>query len=283
MINISIIGQRSLPSQELVKLLHSPGISVNVIPQEIISDSDTLCKLVKDSQIVVIAGHGFISKEVLPLINNKIVIDLSPEFRTNPDWDYCNPYVLQPAKHARAAGPGCFATGAITILKPLADLHLLSNTPFIYINSINGYSAGGHKLTERVDLGEFNTTRYSVGDEHRHISEIRTHAGITGPISMSPVIGQHHRGLMTCIPIQCDSDIIKNALYEFYSGTSVTVVNSIPKTIEVTDYSCKTGAAICVVPKPFGCEVISLMDNILFGSVEHVASYIDEITLMLDT
>lgn len=279
---ISIVGQRSLPSQELVKLLRcSPQYEVETIPQELVSNPVQFKKRISDAHVVVIAGHGFISKEVIPLIDDKIVIDLSPEFRTDPNWDYCNPYVLLPAKHARASAPGCFATGAIIILKPLADLHLLSNTPFIYINSTNGYSAGGHKLTERVDSGKFNTTRYSVSDEHRHIDEIRAHSGIAGPISMSPVIGQHRRGLMTCIPIRCDADIVKNTLLAYYSGTTVNVISNLPATIEITDYACKPGAVIYVVPKSFGCEVISLMDNILFGSVEHVVSYIDDFAITL--
>ena len=49
------------------------------------------------------------------------------------------------ARAERVANPGCYATGAIALLRPLVDAGLIPSDHRLTINAVSGYSGGGKK------------------------------------------------------------------------------------------------------------------------------------------
>ena len=84
--------------------------------------------------------------------NKKIrIIDSSTAHRTATDWVYGFPEMtaeqkkcIQAARYV--ANPGCYATGAISLLRPLREAGLLDAHYPISINAVSGYTGGGKLL-----------------------------------------------------------------------------------------------------------------------------------------
>ena len=49
--------------------------------------------------------------------------------------------------------PGCHATGAIALLRPLTDAGLVPNDAAVTIGSVSGYSGGGKTMIEDYESG----------------------------------------------------------------------------------------------------------------------------------
>lgn len=126
------------------------------------------------------------------------IIDASSAHRTNSEWMYGFPELSQDQpsriKHAkRVTNPGCYATGAIAILKPLVQSGVIAPDSAPHITGVSGYSGGGKALIadyEGAD-GQYakdNAVRgYSLDAKHKHIAEIKMHAGL----SANPVFLPH--------------------------------------------------------------------------------------------
>ena len=77
------------------------------------------------------------------------------------------------AQAERVANPGCYATGAIALLRPLIDAGLLAPDMPVSLPSVSGYSGGGRPMIEAYEAGQaplFET--YALGLSHKHIPEI---------------------------------------------------------------------------------------------------------------
>jgi N-acetyl-gamma-glutamyl-phosphate reductase len=126
------------------------------------------------------------------------VIDASSAQRTNDGWVYgfpelskAQPDIIKAAK--RVTNPGCYATGAVAIIKPLVDAGLLAKDSAPHITGVSGYSGGGKALIadyegEDGQYARDNALRgYSLNARHKHIAEIKKHAGL----SANPVFVPH--------------------------------------------------------------------------------------------
>ena len=79
----------------------------------------------------------------------------------------------------KVTNPGCHATGAIALLRPLTDAGLLPKDAAVSIGSISGYSGGGKSMIEAYESGRAPAfEHYGLGLEHKHMPEI---ADIFGP------------------------------------------------------------------------------------------------------
>jgi N-acetyl-gamma-glutamyl-phosphate reductase len=161
------------------------------------------------------------------------IIDASSAYRTHPEWVYGFPEISEVqrdliSKANLVTNPGCFATGAISILRPLVDESLIDPAQTHTVFGVSGYTGGGKKLIERHDTADeaFKADNafglYSVNSMHKHVPEIKKHAGLVAtPIFMPNVISQP-RGMIVSVPFNrasLDGDIsdVHNMLEEFYS------------------------------------------------------------------
>ena len=103
------------------------------------------------------------------------VIDASSAHRVAPGWVYGFPELSRDqAKRIAAArkvtNPGCHATGAIAILRPLDRRRPLPKDFGVTIGSVSGYSGGGKSMIEAYERGRAPPFElYGLALEHKHV------------------------------------------------------------------------------------------------------------------
>ncbi len=106
-----------------------------------------------------------------------------PRIRTAPGWTYGFPE-LAPGQGAAIAGarrvsnPGCYATGAIAILRPLVDGGLVPPDHALAINAVSGYSGGGRQMIEDFEAGRRRRSSFMrLGSSTSMSPEIMAYSG----------------------------------------------------------------------------------------------------------
>ncbi|MCM8793538.1 MAG: N-acetyl-gamma-glutamyl-phosphate reductase, partial [Candidatus Omnitrophica bacterium] len=159
-------------------------------------------KLCKSTEVVFLATpHGFAYTVVPELLKNKkIVIDLSADFRLkNPllykkwyQFEHREEEILKEAvyglpevyrgeiKKARiVANPGCYPTGAILAILPLARNNLIEGE--IIIDAKSGTTGAGRNVKMELIFSEVDesVSPYKV-NRHQHIPEIEEELSFIG-------------------------------------------------------------------------------------------------------
>jgi N-acetyl-gamma-glutamyl-phosphate reductase len=168
------------------------------------------------------------------------VLDASTAFRTAPDWVYGFPELESGqaeriAKAARVSNPGCYATGAIALLRPLVTRGLIPADYPLSINAVSGYSGGGRSMIEAHERHGGPAFRlYGLGLEHKHVPEITAHAQLAARPVFVPSVGHFRQGMIVSIPLHLDrlgsdasAQTLRACLQDWYCGSShVTVSES---------------------------------------------------------
>ena len=173
-------------------------------------DVDARRAMLNAADVVVLCLPDAAARESAHLIENPNVrvVDASSAHRITPDWVYGLPELTSAQtdviRHARlVANPGCFATGAILLLRPLVEAGLLPVDHPISIAGIGGYTVGGRRMVERRKAGEDIAPVAMVGLDlnHRHVPEIKHHAGLMLDPLFMPSVGGFPQGMMVQIPL----------------------------------------------------------------------------------
>lgn len=138
------------------------------------------------------------------------VIDASSAHRTAQGWVYGLPE-LEPAQAARIAeatrvsNPGCYPTGAVTLLRPLVDDGLLPADHPLVIHAVSGYSGRGRAGLEAHEGPGAATALpfqvYGLGLDHKHVPEIRHHARLAHAPVFVPAYGHYRQGIVLTIAL----------------------------------------------------------------------------------
>ena len=174
----------------LQPLLESKDIELLSIDPDLRKDPSEREKYFKRADVSILCLPDEEAKKAMELVGNGRVIDASSAHRTDDDWTYGFPELSkeQPElirKAKRVTNPGCYATGAIAILKPLLDAGIMPSGFAPHIDGISGYSGGGNKLVDQYENADGVYARenalrlYALHAPHKHIPEIVTHAGLT--------------------------------------------------------------------------------------------------------
>lgn len=138
------------------------------------------------------------------------IIDASSAHRTAPGWVYGLPELdpAQPRRIAaaeRVSNPGCYPTGAVTLLRPLVDAGLLAADHPVTIHAVSGYSGRGragleeHEGPTAPHAPPFQV--YGLGLDHKHGPEIRAHAGLAHAPIFVPAYGHYRQGIVLTIAL----------------------------------------------------------------------------------
>ena len=139
------------------------------------------------------------------------ILDASTAHRVANGWTYGFPELTQGqgeaiAQARRVANPGCYATGAIALLRPLVEAGLLAPTTPLTINAVSGYSGGGKSMIEAYEAGTAAPFElYALGLEHKHIPEIQAYSKLETRILFVPSVGNFRQGMIVSIPLQLAS------------------------------------------------------------------------------
>jgi N-acetyl-gamma-glutamyl-phosphate reductase len=154
----------------------------------------------------------------LGLTNRLTVIDLSADFRLDPNWVYglvdWHPERMQDAK--RIANPGCFATALQLALLPLAKWQ----PAFLAVTAATGSSGSGAAPSDTthhpIRANDFRAYKM-LG--HQHEAEVlRTLAteGWVAPLSFVPQSAPMVRGIFATAQFPLPSGIEASALRDLY-------------------------------------------------------------------
>jgi len=139
------------------------------------------------------------------------VIDASTAHRTTPGWVYGFPELCAGQQEAvrnatRVANPGCYATGAIALLRPLVDAGLVAPDAPLALPSVSGYSGGGRQMMEAYEAGTAAPYEaYALGLAHKHIPEILHCTGLTRRPIFIPAVGNFAQGMLVQLPLHLDT------------------------------------------------------------------------------
>ena len=165
------------------------------------------------------------------------LLDASTAFRTAHDWVYGFPE-LEPeqaeriASARRVSNPGCYATGAIALLRPLVTSGLIPADHALSINAVSGYSGGGRGMIEAHERSGGPAFRlYGLGLEHKHVPEVVAHAKLSTRPIFVPSVGHFRQGMIVSIPIHLDglgSSVsaadLRKCLLNWYRGSGHVTV-----------------------------------------------------------
>ena len=139
------------------------------------------------------------------------LLDASTAHRTAPGWVYgfpelCPGQAEKIARAERVANVGCYASGAIALLRPLIDAGLVPADIPLTINAVSGYSGGGKQMIEDYDDGKPPAFElYALGLEHKHIPEIVAYARLEARPLFVPSVGNFRQGMLVSIPFTLDA------------------------------------------------------------------------------
>jgi N-acetyl-gamma-glutamyl-phosphate reductase len=139
------------------------------------------------------------------------IIDASTAHRTADGWVYGFPELAQGqaeavAKAARVSNPGCYATGAIALLRPLVDAGVLPGDYPVVLPSVSGYSGGGRSMIEAHEAGDApNYELYALGLEHKHVPEIMKYTGLVRRPIFVPAVGSFRQGMLVQLPLHLNT------------------------------------------------------------------------------
>ncbi|WP_455475095.1 N-acetyl-gamma-glutamyl-phosphate reductase [Bartonella sp. B30(2025)] len=146
--------------------------------------------------------------------NNKKVriIDSSTAHRVLPKWVYGFPEMTAGQKKRiqeayYVSNPGCYSTGAISLIRPLREAGLLDANYPISINAISGYTGGGKRLIAQMEnqpqQSEFRQNHFIYGLDlkHKHIPEIKMYGKINQTPIFVPSVGRFPQGMIVNLPL----------------------------------------------------------------------------------
>ncbi|MDE6201898.1 MAG: N-acetyl-gamma-glutamyl-phosphate reductase, partial [Lachnospiraceae bacterium] len=107
------------------------------------------------------------------------------------------------------AGPGCYATGFISIIYPLVSEGILPKDYPVSAFALSGYSGAGKKTIgvyeSRERDKELDAPReYALAQKHKHLKEMQKVTGLARTPLFSPVICDYYSGMLLTTPFYAD-------------------------------------------------------------------------------
>ena len=167
------------------------------------------------AEAVILCLPDDAAREAVSLIESGsvAVIDASTAHRTAPGWVYGFAEMARGQRAAiaaskRCSNPGCYPTGMIALTRPLVEAGLVPGDWPVTVNAVSGYSGGGKGMIAEFEDRTLPTYTevpyriYATGLAHKHVEEMRAHAGFDHAPLFAPSVGRYAQGMIVEVPLQ---------------------------------------------------------------------------------
>jgi N-acetyl-gamma-glutamyl-phosphate reductase len=197
------------------RLLGFDGVTLLGIDANRRKDPEAKKERMAQADLVVLCLHDAAARESVAMIEalegpGPRVIDASTAHRTSPGWVYGFPELCKgQADYIRRAryvsNPGCYATGAIALIRPLVDAGWLPTDHPVNLPAVSGYSGGGRSMIDAYEKKEAPLHEaYALGLSHKHIPEIMAYTGLVRRPLFMPSVGNFAQGMLVQLPLYLD-------------------------------------------------------------------------------
>ena len=270
------------------RLAQRPEIELLSISAEGRKDVNERAKVINSADLAFLCLPDAASREVMPLLRPDVkVLDTSTAFRTDAAWDYGFPELKgqkEKIKNSyRVAVPGCYASGFISIARPLVELGLAPKDYPFSCTGISGYSGGGKKMIAEYEGERVNTALnaprpYGLALHHKHLPEMTAVTGLDTAPNFVPIVADYYAGMETMVPLDLaalgiTAQAVADTLADYYAGQAMIRVHPLGEGTDggflaANKLAGKDTLEIFCLPNPDGTQLqlISLFDNLGKGS-----------------
>ncbi len=214
-------------------------IELLLIDEEKRKDVEKRRTLLNAADLVFLCLPDAAAREAVSLVNNEHtrIIDCSTAHRTAQNWVYGFPELhgqREKIKTARrVANPGCYATGFLSLMRPLVEMGALEPNAFVTCHALSGYTGAGKKAiaqyTDSEREQELDSPRhYAVTLAHKHIPEMMAVSGLKRRPIFMPMICDFPQGMTVTAPLFADQlqkaasiEEFRSLYGQYYRGSSV--------------------------------------------------------------
>ena len=198
------------------KLAGFAGVELVGLAAEWRKDVGAKRELLSSVDLTILCLPDAAAKEAAALVDalggkGPRVIDASSAHRIAPGWVYGFPEMIagqgeRIAAARKVTNPGCHATGAIALLRPLVEAGLVAKDMAFSLSSVSGYSGGGKSMIADYESGRAPPFElYGLALEHKHTPEIQLYSGLTARPIFVPSVGNFRQGMIVSVPLHLDA------------------------------------------------------------------------------
>lgn len=289
-INVFIDGAAGTTGLEIrERLAGRRDVTLIALSEERRKDASARADALNDADVVVLCLPDEAAREAVALIRNPAtrVIDASTAHRIDPDWAYGFPELEPDGRQrlstaTRISNPGCYPTGFLALVRPLVRAGLIPSSWPLSVNATSGYSGGGKAMIAAFEdpadpLATDTAFRiYGLGLDHKHVPEMRIHAGLEhGPIFL-PAVARTYRGMLVEVPLPLhalpgapNGEAIRAALTEAYDGCALIRVDAAPHSLLTLEQAAGTDRIDLFVfasEKTGQARLVAALDNLGKGA-----------------